>query len=112
MRRSERTATAPSRVASFCHKIEVCVFCHRLLQLTAVSGKNLSWLLERKLSIEGPVSRSLVLADLLLPVVPVSLLVVGKATLALSLLDLATFPKKRLLWLAFDTVEISYSLRS
>jgi hypothetical protein len=42
----------------------------------------------------------------------VSLLVVGKATLALSLLDLATFPKKRLLWLAFDTVEISYSLRS
>ena len=40
------------------------VFCHHLLQLTAVSGKNLSWLLERKLSIEGPVSRSLVLADL------------------------------------------------
>ena len=44
--------------------LEVCVFCHRRLQLTAVSGKNLSGLLERKLSIEGPVSRSLVLADL------------------------------------------------
>jgi hypothetical protein len=28
-------------VASFCHKIEVCVFCHRLLQLTAVFGEGL-----------------------------------------------------------------------